>query len=165
MSDFNSLVNEQLARPGVARAYHHLAPFYRLADQLILLRKKRGLSQQELAAKAQTTQAVVSRLENVSVRCSLETVVRLAEALDAVVEVRLTPLEQLRGADSASQEYALDGEGCNDDLAQQADKGAVYFGNAAQKPCQSLVWFNVDPRTQRVFPAKVGHKSRTPEIA
>jgi transcriptional regulator with XRE-family HTH domain len=103
MNDFDSFVKEQPAREGVAREYYRLAPFYWLADQLLLLRKKRGLSQQELAAKAQTTQAVVSRLENVSVRCSLETVVRLAEALDAVVEVRLTPREELLQPEAPSQ--------------------------------------------------------------
>jgi transcriptional regulator with XRE-family HTH domain len=99
MSDFNEFTKEQLARKGVAREYYRLAPFYRLADQLILLRKKRGLTQQELAAKAQTTQAVVSRLENVSVHCSLESVVKLTEALDAVVDVHLTPKEELDRAE------------------------------------------------------------------
>ena len=62
MSDFNKFVKEQLARKEVAQEYFRLAPFYRLADQILLLRKKRGMSQQELAAKAGTTQAVVSRL-------------------------------------------------------------------------------------------------------
>ena len=110
MSNFDSFVQEQLARPGVARAYNRLAPFYRLADQLLLLRKKRSLTQQELAGKAHTTQAVVSRLENASVRCSLETVVRLAEALDATIEVRLIPLENLEAAEEvgvpAEEHYA-----------------------------------------------------------
>lgn len=101
MNEFDAFVKEQLARPEVGREYNRMAPFYRLANQLVLLRKKRGLSQQELAEKAQTTQAVVSRLENVSVRCSLETIVRLAEALDAVVEVHLTPAEDRIGPQSA----------------------------------------------------------------
>jgi transcriptional regulator with XRE-family HTH domain len=67
---------------------------------LLLLRKKRGISQKELAVAANTTQAVVSRLENASVKASLESVVKLAEALEAVVDVRLIPLEDVRKKDS-----------------------------------------------------------------
>jgi len=95
VNDFRSFSKEQLKNPKVAREYYRLAPFYRLADQLVLLRKKRCFNQQELAEKADTTQAVVSRLENATVRCSLETVVKLAEAMDAVVEIKLIPKEEL----------------------------------------------------------------------
>jgi predicted transcriptional regulator len=95
MTNYDTFVKDQLSREDVAQEYNRLAPFYKLADQLVLLRKKRSLTQQELAEKGQTTQAVVSRLENVSVHCSLETVVRLAEALDAVVELHLIPSEDL----------------------------------------------------------------------
>lgn len=95
MKDFNALIKEKFQDQDFLREYYHQATYFRLADQLLLLRKQRGLTQTELADKADTTQTVVSRLENVSVRPSLETVVKLAEALDAVVEVRLVPLEQL----------------------------------------------------------------------
>lgn len=164
MNDFDTFVKEQLGREGVAREYQRLAPFYRLADQLLLLRKKRGLSQQDLAAKAQTTQAVVSRLENVSVRCSLETVVRLADALDAVVEVRLIPAEELNRPEPPVQSSA-DEEECDDEAEKEAQRGVVFFGRTSKKPCQSLVWHRVDPLTQRVLPAKESRKQRTPEIA
>jgi transcriptional regulator with XRE-family HTH domain len=164
MNDFDTFVKDQLAREGVAREYHRLAPFYRLADQLLLLRKKRGLSQQDLAAKAQTTQAVVSRLENVSVRCSLETVVRLAEALEAVVEVRLIPTEELNQPELPSQVSAADEE-CDEASEKEAQRGVVFFGKASKKPCQSQVWYRVDPQTQRVLPAKESRKQRTLEIA
>jgi transcriptional regulator with XRE-family HTH domain len=164
MSDFASFVKEQLAREGVAREYYRLAPFYRLADQLLLLRKKRGLSQQELAAKAQTTQAVVSRLENVSVRCSLETVVRLAEALDAVVEVRLTPREELLQPEALSQTSSAEDE-CDEGIEEALEKGVVFFGKSSKQPCQSPVWFRFDPLTQRVKPAKESRRQRTLEIA
>lgn len=95
MTDINSFLNRQMRNPEVAQAYYQQAPFYRLADQLILLRKQRGLTQADLAHKAGTTQAVISRLENVSVRASLETIVRLAQALDAVVELKLIPREDV----------------------------------------------------------------------
>lgn len=96
MRDFNALLKEKFQDQDFLREYYRQATYFRLADQLLLLRKERGLTQSELAEKAGTTQTVVSRLENVGVRASLETVVRLAEALEAAVEVHLVPLEQLQ---------------------------------------------------------------------
>ena len=100
--DFNSFLQEQMQDDDFARQYYREATFFRLADQFILLRKQRGLTQRELAEKAGTTQAVVSRLENVSVRPSLENVVKLAEALDAVIEVHLIPIEDRKWSDPGS---------------------------------------------------------------
>jgi transcriptional regulator with XRE-family HTH domain len=159
MSDFSSFVNEQLAREGVAREYYRLAPFYRLADQLVLLRKKRGLTQQELAQAAQTTQAVVSRLENVSVRCSLETVVRLAEAWNAVVEVKLMPVEE----QNPQKEPPAAAEPCAGE--DDSDKGIVYFRQAAKKPCQNVLWSSFDPLSQTVYTPKERRKLKIAEIA
>lgn len=102
--DFNQFIQEKLRDQDFARDYYHQAAYFRLADELILLRKKRGLTQKELAEKAGTTQAVVSRLENVSVHASLESVLKLAEALDAVVEFNLVPLEELEKLDTQGEE-------------------------------------------------------------
>ena len=93
--DFNWLIQQKFKDPAFLREYYREAPFYRLADQLLLLRKKRGLTQGELAQRAGTTQAVISRLENASVRPSLETIVKIAQALDAAVDVRVFPFEAL----------------------------------------------------------------------
>lgn len=94
----------------MGREYRCLAPFYQLANQLLLLRKKRGLNQQKLADKAETTQAVVSRLENATVRCSLETVIRLAEVLGAMVEVTLRPVEDTVTRDENVEAAYVDGD-------------------------------------------------------
>jgi transcriptional regulator with XRE-family HTH domain len=165
MSDFNQFVKEQLARKEVSQEYFRLAPFYRLADQLILLRKKRGMSQQELAAKAQTTQAVVSRLENVAVHCSLESVVRLAEALDAVVEVHLTPAEELQASEDLSMdtEQTFGKAPCEDE--NSAIKGIVYFKQMSKKPCPELLWSSFDPLTKRVYNSEETKKRKIMEIA
>ena len=96
MKDINSMINEKFKNKDFEKNYHRSATFYRLADELLLLRKKRGLSQKELAEKAGTTQAVVSRLENASVKASLESVVNFAEALEALVDIHLVPLEEVR---------------------------------------------------------------------
>lgn len=102
--EFNQFIQEEMKDQDFAREYYRKATYFRLADELILLRKKRGLTQNELAEKAGTTQAVVSRLENVSVHASLESVVKLAEALDSVVEVRLVPMEDLEGRNRQGSE-------------------------------------------------------------
>lgn len=159
MNSLEKFIQEQLARPGVAREYYRLAPFYNLANQLILLRKKRGLSQQELAEKANTTQAVVSRLENVAVHCSLESVIRLAEALGAAVEVRLTPLEEM---DLGKLED--EGKGCEEfkDVDRQ---GFVFFGNKVGKPCNTVDYYHFDPATSQVLPANPTVQLKKAEIA
>ena len=165
MSDFNSFVKDQLMRKEVAREYYRLAPFFRLADQLILLRKKRGLTQQELAVKAQTTQAVGPRLENATVHCSLESVIRLAEALDAAVEVKLVPVEELHPEETiAGEEDASESSApCAD--KDDALKGIVYFNQGAQKPCPNLLWPSFDPLTKQVISPQQQRKQKVREIA
>jgi preprotein translocase subunit SecB len=88
-----------------------------------------------LAEKGLTTQAVVSRLENVSVRCSLETVVRLAKALDAVVELHLIPSEDLASKESHPYEEGL----CEEKNGPSPI--VVYFGQK-KEPCADVMWQN-----------------------
>jgi transcriptional regulator with XRE-family HTH domain len=96
MDPINDQLKEKFRDQEFLREYYRNAAFFRLADQVLAMRKQRGLTQKELAEKVGTTQAVISRLENVSVKPSLDTIVRIAEALDAVVEVQLKPLEYLK---------------------------------------------------------------------
>lgn len=159
MNRLEKFIQDQLARPEVQREYWRQAPFYRLAGDLIGLRKKRGLSQQELAEKAQTTQAVVSRLENVAVHCSLESVIRLAEALGAAVEVRLTPLEELDLGKPEDKET-----GCEEfnDIDRQ---GIVFFGKNLGKPCNTVDYYHFAPSTSQVLPAHQPARQKKVEIA
>ncbi len=159
MNSLEKFIQEQLARPSVAREYYRLAPFFDLANQLLLLRKQRGLSQQELAEKANTTQAVVSRLENVAVHCSLESVIRLAEALGAAVEVRLKPLEEL----NPGKPVEVD-NGCEEfnDFDRQ---GKVFFGKNPGKPCNTVDYYHFDPASGQVLPANPTVHQNKAEIA
>lgn len=161
MSDYDDFLQEQLQRPGVAQEFYRLKPFYDLAGQLLLLRKQRGLSQQELAEKANTTQAVVSRLENVAVHCSLESVIRLADALGAVLEVNLTPLEEMNAAGSTDE-----GEEENCEEPEGAIRqGKVFFGKTKSIPCATTGLFWFDPSTQQVDSSRKHIKRKTVEIA
>lgn len=64
--------------------------------QLLTLREQHGLSQAELAAKIGTKQQAVSRMESPGYdRHSLATLRRVAEALDAFVDVILVPQDKL----------------------------------------------------------------------
>ena len=80
---------ELLKDPEFAEEYEALRPEYELARSLIALRIERGLTQQEVALKMNTTQSVISRLESGSANPSLATLKRLADALDARVVARL----------------------------------------------------------------------------
>lgn len=169
MSDFDSFLKEELKQEAVRREYYRIDPFYQLAEQIILLRKQRGITQKELAEKAGTTQAVVSRIENASVRASLETVVRLAEALDAVVDLNLKPVEEL--VDKALEQGPAAAP-CTDDPqsvapATQPPEGGFYFGRAPKAACQELIWFRPDPENFGIHSQSSSHKRKTrhPEIA
>lgn len=96
MNDLNTRIAEKFKDRDFEKKYLRTAVLYRLAAALLLLRKQRGLTQKELAEKVGTTQTVISRLESASVKPSLETILKVAEALDAAVDVRLLPVENMR---------------------------------------------------------------------
>ena len=64
-----------------------------LAETIRNARKRRGLSQAALSKRARTTQAVVSRIENLNTSYlqSVEVLERLAGALDAHLEIAFVP--------------------------------------------------------------------------
>jgi ribosome-binding protein aMBF1 (putative translation factor) len=67
-----------------------------LAEAIRNARKKRGLSQATLSERARTTQAVVSRIENLNTSYlpSVEVLARLASALGAHLEIAFVPEAQ-----------------------------------------------------------------------
>ncbi len=68
----------------------------KIAEQVYALRKQRNLTQKELADRIGTTQSVISRLENTDYESErIETLQKLATALQCHLEVRFVPGEQL----------------------------------------------------------------------
>ena len=67
-----------------------------LAEVIRNARKRRGLSQAALSERARTTQAVVSRIENLNTSYlpSVEVLARLASALGAHLEIAFVPETQ-----------------------------------------------------------------------
>ncbi len=65
--------------------------FARLADQLVERRRALNLSQQELAELCGTTQSAIARLESGGRPPRIDTLLRIANALDAELIVELRP--------------------------------------------------------------------------
>lgn len=80
-----------LANPKVKKAYDDLQPEFAIAKSIIEARIKSNISQEELARKMGTGQAVISRLEGANASPSLSLIKRLANALGLKVELRFTP--------------------------------------------------------------------------
>src|SRR3989344_1862872 len=85
------LKRELFKDPGVKKAYEDLQPEFAIVQAIIDARVKKKISQEELARRMGTGQAVISRLENANAKPSLSLIKRLANALNLKVELRLTP--------------------------------------------------------------------------
>jgi len=77
--------------PEFRKEYEALEPEYKLAGDLIRLRLSKGLTQEELARKVHTKQSAIARLESAGSLPSLSTVKRVAEALDADLDIVIRP--------------------------------------------------------------------------
>jgi len=80
--------------PEFRKEYEALEPEYKLAATLIQLRLSKGLTQEELARALDTKQASIARLESGNSLPSLSMVKKVAEALDAELEIKLQPRHQ-----------------------------------------------------------------------
>ena len=80
-----------LRDPEFRKEYEALEPKYRLASSLIRLRLAKGLTQEQLAKLLDTKQESIARLESGGSLPSLSTVKRVADALDADLEISLRP--------------------------------------------------------------------------
>jgi transcriptional regulator with XRE-family HTH domain len=152
MKDLKTRIAEKFNDKNFEKKYHRTTALYRLADQVLLLRKQRGLTQKELSEKVGTTQAVISRLESASVKPSLETILNIAEALDAAVEVRLLPVELL------ARKTALPGA---EEKKQDLRRGLVYFDQDQSSPSQDEKW--ITPQNAPI--EKLSAKRPAPALA
>ncbi|HLC23203.1 MAG TPA: helix-turn-helix transcriptional regulator [Dehalococcoidia bacterium] len=80
-----------MKEPGFKAEYDALELEYKLARELIRLRLSKGLTQEQLAKKINTKQAGIARLESGSRLPSLSTIRKVAEALDADLDIVLRP--------------------------------------------------------------------------
>lgn len=88
---WTALRKELMSNPGVKKSYEDLQPEFAIVQAIIDARVKKKISQEELARRMGTGQAVISRLENANAKPSLSLIRRLAHALDLKVELHFTP--------------------------------------------------------------------------
>ena len=92
-TNFDLSLEEQLQDPGFAERFKAAGEAWDVSLQIASLREQAGLSQKELAARLETTQQQISRLESPSYEGhSLSMLRRVAAALNASVKVVLEPL-------------------------------------------------------------------------
>ncbi len=86
------ITHEELHRkwmrdPEFRREYEKLEPEFQIARQMIAARIKQKMSQAELAKKAGTGQAVISRLEGMNAKPSISLLQRVASALGTPITI------------------------------------------------------------------------------
>jgi len=89
MSDFRKQLEEELKDEEFKKEWDKLELRYAVIKQLIKIRNSYNLSQAQLAEKLNTTQAVISRIENGTVNIGIDFIERLAKAFDKKIEFRL----------------------------------------------------------------------------
>lgn len=81
-------LKKRLKDPLFRKAWEESEAEYQVSRVLIAARMKRKISQQELAKKADTTQAVISRLENMTANPSVGLLQKIAQALNLRVKIK-----------------------------------------------------------------------------
>src|SRR6266540_4827189 len=75
-----------------------LAEYADIAAQIILYRTRHGLTQADLARRVGTSHSAISRIESGQHKTSVETLRRIADALNLRLKVTFEPMPQKRTA-------------------------------------------------------------------
>lgn len=84
---FEQHLKESLKDPKFRKTWEDSEVEYQLSRKLIEARLKSNISQRELAKKANTTQAVISRIEGMNSNPSIGLLKKLAEALGTKLKI------------------------------------------------------------------------------
>ncbi|MBI2590303.1 MAG: helix-turn-helix transcriptional regulator [Candidatus Blackburnbacteria bacterium] len=82
-------IRESLKDPKFRKLWEESEAEYQVSRAIIAARLKRKISQRELAKRANTTQAVISRIEGMSANPSINLLQKLANALDLKLKIQL----------------------------------------------------------------------------
>lgn len=91
MTTANDLHKKWSKNPKYAKAFADLAPEYAVARAVIAARVLAGLTQEELAARMETSQSAIARLEGGRTRPTTETLARLAVATGTQLNISFSP--------------------------------------------------------------------------
>ena len=86
---FRQHLKESLKDPEFRKAWEDSEAEYQISRALIAARLERKISQRELAKAANTTQAVISRLESMSANPSIALLQKVASALNLKLKIQL----------------------------------------------------------------------------
>jgi ribosome-binding protein aMBF1 (putative translation factor) len=96
MARVSEMHKKWLKKPKYKKAYDALEEEFVLASAVMGVRKRAGLTQEELARRMGTTQPVVARLESGRTRPSMRTLERLAEATGSRLLISFAPMGSKR---------------------------------------------------------------------
>lgn len=86
MRSFRGHLQEKLKSERFKRLYEEERQLAELSLNLLKVREKKGLSQQEVAKKAKVTQQQLSKLEN-GINCNMSTFLKVCNALELKVDL------------------------------------------------------------------------------
>jgi transcriptional regulator with XRE-family HTH domain len=89
--NYEKYLRKRRQDPEYREVEKRMKPILDLADDVFALRMERGWTQEELARKAGTKQANISRLENGLANPTLKFLQKVSEALETDLVVRLQP--------------------------------------------------------------------------
>ena len=84
---FEKLKKDLMENPKFRYEYEKLEPEFQIAKQMMAARIKQEISQEEVARKAHTGQAVISRLEGMNAKPSISLLTRIARALNIQMQI------------------------------------------------------------------------------
>jgi len=96
------LREELLADPDVRAAYEEQTPEHAIARAVIAARARAGLNQTELAARMETSQPFVARLESGRTLPSLRTLLKVAAATDTEPRFEFKPKRKNKDRERAA---------------------------------------------------------------
>lgn len=88
MTNFNDFLNAQLTDPELNAEYNSIEPEFAVVQALIDVRKKKGITQQQLAHLSGIAQGDISKIENGNANPSIKTLQRLAAAMDKKLKIK-----------------------------------------------------------------------------
>lgn len=86
--DFDEFLKESLKNPKIKAEYDRLQPEFAVINAIIEARRKKGVTQHELAKRIGTKQSVISRLESGRTNPSVAFLKKLANALSSYLEIK-----------------------------------------------------------------------------
>jgi len=94
MRTLEAALAERMKESGFRVEYEALEPEFAIVQAIIDARKESGLTQRQLSEKAGIAQGDISKIENGNGNPSLNTLKRLALAMDMRLELKFKPLRR-----------------------------------------------------------------------